>query len=275
MHTTATANLWDILCKDLESRRSALAAKEHVDVAAAFVDSARKVLRPNSPRLADAYEIAGDLCDAAGSTEASARYYRRAFDLCVANTWSASGGRAAAKLAFAYEEMKRYREAAASLQNALGCFDADQDHSQHVALLTRLAGIRHAQGDRVAAADAFEQALEFATNMHGKGHSRVADVLNNYAVAMTEIGELEQAETLNLAALSIRESSFGPNHPEVGQSMGNLAVIYHLRGDTERASNYYSAALAIYEQCGETGEAHSVLRDNFQRLQNDLNPAAH
>jgi tetratricopeptide (TPR) repeat protein len=275
MSTTATASLWELLCQDLETRKSALASKEHVDVAAAFVDSARKVLRPNSERLADAYEIAGDICEAAGATEVSARYYRRAFDLCVAHVWNASGARAAAKMSFAFEEMKRYREAASGLQSALGLFEAEGDYSQHVSLLMRLAAVRHLQGDRSGMKSAFEKALGYASQVHGKEHPRVADVLNNHAVALTEIGELEEAETFNTRALSIRENSFGPNHPDVGQSLGNLAVIYHLRGDTSRAANYYQAALATYETCGETGSStHTVLQENFDRLQHDLNPSA-
>ncbi|MFV0337566.1 MAG: tetratricopeptide repeat protein [Chthoniobacterales bacterium] len=267
-----TVNLWDTLCAELVSRREQASAAEHAEVARAFVDSAKSVLRADTPRLADAYEIAGDLCEAASIDEQAAEHYRQAYDLSSRHHWFISAGRAAAKWGFVLESLGKNDLAARSLQKALTAFDDAGDHSQHVAILTRLAAIYRKSGEMPRSISAFERAIQISIRMHGRDHPEVADVMNNFAVAQTQVGDLDLAENLNLSALAIRESSFGPNHPEVAQSMGNLAVIYHLRGDTSRASNYYQGALEICKYCGDTGDNYLLIKKNFDRLKSDLNP---
>ncbi|MFV0416236.1 MAG: tetratricopeptide repeat protein [Chthoniobacterales bacterium] len=268
-----TVNLWDTLCSELASRREQAEISEHAGVAQAFVDSAESLLRADTPRLADAYEIAGDLCEAASIDEQAVEYYRKAYDLSSLHKWFTSASRVAAKRGFVLEGLGKNESAARSLQKALTAFDDAEDHSQHVAILTRLAAIYRKSGEMDRAVSAFERAIQVAARMHGREHPHVADVMNNFAVAQTQIGDLDLAENLNLSALAIRESSFGPNHPEVAQSMGNLAVIYHLRGNTTQASNYYQGALAICEYCGDKGDNFILIKNNYERLKSDLNPA--
>jgi tetratricopeptide (TPR) repeat protein len=243
-----TANLWDTLCRDFEARRRGASPEEYVEVARAFVESAKQVLRPDSPRLCDAIEIAGDVCHACGRKVEAAKDFEDALRTALQIGAWVSAARIAGKLAFLYDELDELPRARESFERALEYYERVGDHSQHSPLLNGYASVCRRCGDSGAAERSYTKAMEVARRIHGETHPEVAIAANNLGVAYTDAGDLVRAETLHMQALAIREKCFGGMHPDVAQSLGNLAVVYHSSRDYDRAENFYRAALDIFRR---------------------------
>ncbi len=96
-----TANIWEVLCRDLEVQRQTAKAEQYHEIATRFVLSARQVLRADSPRLCDAVEIAGDIHQAARQYADAATNFEEAFRTSLkfqVSAIRASGGEAGVAL---------------------------------------------------------------------------------------------------------------------------------------------------------------------------------
>lgn len=100
--------------------------------------------------------------------------------------------------------------------------------------------------------------------MHGHNHPETATALNNLGVARMECQQYDEAESLHMQALGIREKTFGPMHPEVAQSMANLGVVYHAVGKYDQARAYYHGASQIYRSFRAEDDPE------LQNLQNNI-----
>ncbi|MFP6690387.1 MAG: tetratricopeptide repeat protein [Alphaproteobacteria bacterium] len=58
-------------------------------------------------------------------------------------------------------------------------------------------------------------------------------------------GRYDEAETLHLRAIMIKEQEFGSNHMAVAASLNDLAQLYYLEGRFAEAEPLYRRALAI------------------------------
>lgn len=262
-----TADLWEVLCRDFQSQRSQLSQAQHLDAAEQFLASARQVLRPDSERLSDAYEICADLCRAAGGDQRAIQYYETALKLSVTAGPEVSA-RLAGKLAILREETGDLNEALELFGQAIGYFDQAGDHRQHPALLSYCAALERRLGNRGEARKHYEAAIKIATQLYGEAHAEVAVLLNNFGVALCEWKEFAEAEICHLRALQICESAFGSTHPDVGQSLSNLAVLYHIKRDSARAIKFYRAAIEILGRTREANDSEvQTLRANLDSLQ--------
>lgn len=243
-----TANLWEVLCRDLESQRQNVKAEEYHEVARNFLDSARKVLRPDSPRLCDAVEIAGDICQAAGRYDDAAANFEDALEKSLKFGTRTGSARLAAKAALLYDQRDESERAVKAYERALSLYDETNDRSQHAMLLNQLGSLQKRSGDLAGAMKTYERAMDVASVVYGDKDPEVAAAANNLGVAFTEVGDYVKAENLHMQALSIRETTYGPMHPDVAQSMANLAVVYHASGDSQKAHGYYTGALDIFKR---------------------------
>lgn len=243
-----TANIWELLCRDLESERQTAKAEQYQTIASKFVDTAKQMLRADSPRLCDAIEIAGDICQAAGRFSEAVENFQEALEKAREIGVASSCARLTAKLALVFEELGKTREARENFEQAVGLYGGIQDFSQHAMLLNQLGALCKRGGDFAAAEKYYSEAMEFATMRHGDNHPETAVAANNLGVACTETGDYVRAENFHMQALAIRETSFGALHPEVAQSMANLAVVYHAMGLHDKAAGFYSGALKIYKR---------------------------
>lgn len=241
-----TANLWEVLCRDLESERQSAKAEQYHEIAERFLQTARQILRPNSPKLGDAIEISADICQAAGKLNEAVTGFEEALLKALELGHMSSAARIAAKLALLQDHLGDARKAKGYYDQALAFYDSVQDHSQHSMLLTHAGALAKREGDMASAEAYYLRAMEVATLLHGNMHPEVAVAANNLGVAYSEAGKFEKAENLHMQALGIREKSFGATHPEVAQSMGNLAVAYHTVGNLAQAESFYRGALNIY-----------------------------
>lgn len=243
-----TANLWEVLCRDLESQRQKVEGTEYREVAKNFLSSARKVLRADSPRLCDAVEIAGDICQAAGGHEDAATNFGEARDMAKRIGAKAAAARLSAKLALLYDHLDQRDKAVKAFEETLALYEDAHDRSQHAMLLNQLGSLQKRHGDLPGAIKTYQRAMDVSTTLYGDRDPETAAAANNLAVAYTEAGDFVKAENLHMQALSMRETAYGPMHPEVAQSMANLAVVYHSSGADQKAHGYYSGALDIYKR---------------------------
>ena len=243
-----TANIWEVLCRDLESEKQTAKAEEYHEIAQKFTESARQMLRADSPRLCDAIEIAGDISQAAGQLQDALAGFEESYGLARRHTFTPSAARLAAKLALLQDHLGNPDAAREYYEQAISLYGELRDHSQHVMLLNQLGALCRRQGDLAAAERHYDKAMHVAMSVHGPNHPEVATAANNLGVAFTDMQDFERAESLHMQALSIREKSFGAMHPEVAQSMANLAVVYHASGKTDQARGFYLGALDIFKR---------------------------
>lgn len=243
-----TANIWEVLCRDLESERQTAKAEQCHQIAQKFLESARQVLRADSPKLCDAIEIAGDIFQAAGQYPEAITSFAEAFSHAQSLGLTTPAARLAAKLALLQDHLGQTEAARTSYEQAIALYAELRDHSQHVMLLNQLGSLCKRHGDLPAAENHYEEAMEVANSVHGPNHPEVATAANNLGVTYTEMQDYERAENLHMQALAIREKSFGAMHPEVAQSMANLAVLFHSSGQLDKARGFYVGALDVFKR---------------------------
>lgn len=262
-----TADLWEVLCRDFQAQRTQSPPANHGEVAEQFLNSARQVLRPESRRLSDAYEIAADLCHAGEDDARAMKFYQQALDVSVRSSLPENSARIAGKLAILREESGEITEALMLFEQAIDLFDQADDYRQHPALLSHCASLQRRLGDQLEARRHYEEAIRMGGRLHGETHPEVAVLLNNFGVALCEWKLFNEAETCHLRALQICESAFGSTHPDVGQSMGNLAVLYHVQREFARATRFYQAALQVLERTRDSHDPEVLaLKANFEAL---------
>lgn len=265
-----TANLWDVLCRDLESQRSQLSAEQHHLAASKFRETAEQVFRPASPRLCDAIEIAGDVCQASGALDGALSNFQDSLKRNLANGYLGAAARVAAKIALLQDYRDQQDDARTHFRQALELYAASHDASQRCMLLSHLASLERRAGDVQAAVGHYQEALDCAVQMHSEVHPETALLCNNLGVAWTEAGDWVQAENSHMRALGIREKLFGAMHPDVAESLGNLAVVYHASGRWDKAEAFYQAALKTHAAFRKPGSPEiETVQANYDRLQKD------
>lgn len=262
-----TANLWEVLCRDLELERQTAKAEQYHEIATRFVQSARQVLRADSPRLCDAVEIAGDIHQAARQYADAVSNFEEAFQKSQKFEKAATSARLAAKLALLYDRLRDPDKAREHFEKSLSLYDKAQDHSQHVMLLNQLGALCRKERDYGSAEKYYHRAMEAAMALHGPSHPEVSTALNNLGVACTETRDFVRAESYHMQALAIRETSYGAMHPEVAQSMANLAVVYHAMKNLTKAQSFYSGALKIYKRFRAADDPEmQTVQENYDAL---------
>jgi tetratricopeptide (TPR) repeat protein len=263
-----TANFWEVLCRDLESQTSDPDRDRHRLAAQQFREAARQVFREGSPRLCDAMEIAGDVCQASGFFAEAIGDFRDSLARNLAIGGISSAARVAAKLALLLDHTGDEEDAIRHYSRALELYAAAHDHSQDSLLASNLAGLEKHSGDFAACERHYRQALDTAVQLHGEVHPEVALVCNNLGVAYTESGDWVNAENQHMRALGIREQVYGAMHPEVAQSLANLAVVYHASGNSDKARAYYNAAMKTYLAFKKSDAPElEALRANLEKLE--------
>ena len=262
-----TANLWEVLCRDLELERQTAKAEQYHEIATRFLQSAKQVLRADSPRLCDAVEIAGDIHQAARQYADAASNFEEAYQRALKIGTTATAARLAAKLGLLYDRVRDGDRARDYFEKALALYEKAQDHSQHVMLLNQLGALCRKDGDYAAAEKNYQRAVEAAMALHGPSHPEVSTALNNLGVACTETRDFVRAESYHMQALAIRETSYGAMHPEVAQSMANLAVVYHAMKNLPKAQSFYDGALKIYKRFrGADDPEMKTVQENYDAL---------
>lgn len=241
-----TANLWEVLCRDLETQRSQTSKDKHHAAAQNFKEAALQVFRESSPRLCDALEISGDVCQASGFLDDAVKDFEESLARNLKLGSISSAARVSAKLALLMDHLGQEAGAIRHYTQALELYETARDHSQDSLLASNLAGLEKRSGDMAASERHYKKALDAAVQTRGEIHPEVALICNNLGVAYTEFGDWVKAENLHMRALGIREQLYGAMHPDVAQSLANLAVVYHSSENFSKARGYYQAAVDTF-----------------------------
>ena len=106
--------------------------------------------------------------------------------------------------------------------------------------------------DRLEQEDRFEESELLARCLHAAGSVHY------------EQGQFEQAESLVLRSLALRERLLGPDHPHVAASLGFLCLLEVKRLEPEKAE---SACLRSYDiRRRALGEQHALVGESLDRL---------
>ena len=109
-----------------------------------------------------------------------------------------------------------------------------------------------------------EEIFEVALTKVAPSEMAYASLLNNQALVLQSLGQLEKAE-LTFTEIKKRDSAeLGPMHPDYAITLSNLGLVYADRAKFEQAETALTNALAIQKQ---NGEASSI---SFARKLNNL-----
>ncbi|MEO6688453.1 MAG: tetratricopeptide repeat protein [Dokdonella sp.] len=164
------------------------------------------------------------------------------------------------------EKQSRFDESVADARAALAIdmgrgesARADQARDRQVEALT-LA--RRGQFDE--SAHLSEQAIAGMRALYGQEDTRVAQMLNDYGVALTEKGRSKDAESALREALEIRRKRLGNDHPAVAESLQVLGAALRAQGRLDECQAALQEALKI--QRGAFGEHHVLIANTLNSL---------
>jgi tetratricopeptide (TPR) repeat protein len=87
----------------------------------------------------------------------------------------------------------------------------------------------------------------------------VAQSLDNLAVCLHNLGDLEAAEPLHRKALELGLRVLGPEHPEVAVTRRNLAALLVAKGSLDEAERELRACLSVREKCLPAADPRRVM----------------
>lgn len=169
------------------------------------------------------------------------------------------------------------------------------DHPKTAHAISGLGEALHLAGDYAAAAEHREASLAIADRSGLSSVPSFISTLCNLALDYAAMGRY--ADTLKANKLCIERNidRLGAEHHEIAAPYNNLARIYLLLGDVENGLSAAEAGLAIAEkslpetnlvrlaleinqaaglwQSGSAADAHAVISDAVQRMENSFGPA--
>ena len=100
----------------------------------------------------------------------------------------------------------------------------------------------------------------------GQAHGLTSGVgLNNEALRLEAMGDLEGAERMHLRAIEVKEASLGPGDMTTAVSYNGLGELYLTMQRLDKAEEYLNKALRVREHSGPKSDL-SVTRDNLAKL---------
>ncbi len=149
---------------------------------------------------------------------------------------------------------------------ALAVFDADPhaDAGLRHRLLTSLALIYKAKGQRKEARQALTRALELVHRLSGPDHPGAASLLTNLGELAVDENNLDEARKYADEAAAIRRRALKPEHPAFADSEQLFARIAAARDDPSAALAHYRRALELHNRSPRPA------RTKVAALHNDL-----
>ena len=151
----------------------------------------------------------------------------------------------------------RHDEARLLLEKSLAKLEAGGQTAEAVATSNRLGALALGEGrfeDAIQIlTDVIELRLAALGDQPGDGQEADLDSIvmaarNNLAIALLQLGRLDEAAAEHRRVLDARRRSLGADHPDVGTSLNNLAVVSYLAGEFADSERSLLEALAIWRQ---------------------------
>lgn len=160
-------------------------------------------------------------------------------------------------LAMVYEAQGQLREAEPLLveSNAI-MVRIGAAPAARASVINNLAGIHYQRGDYARARDQFQRALTLFTRAHGPSHPNVARTLNNLGLALQDLGNFAEAETMYRKSVAMREK--GKDPALLAKGVQNLAQVVHEQGRLEEAEQLYHRALTLFRTANQEESADAA-----------------
>jgi serine/threonine protein kinase/tetratricopeptide (TPR) repeat protein len=128
----------------------------------------------------------------------------------------------------------------------------DPDGREVATALSHEGLVHQSRGDQRTALERQRRAVQILRGLAEVDEGDLAAGINNLAMTLRTLGEVDEAESLNREVLKIRERTLGERHPLVGSTLHNLALIHTQRGEYDEALALETRALELLrESLGE------------------------
>ncbi len=147
-------------------------------------------------------------------------------------------------------ELDRMKEALDYQERAVAILEKNpvDNQTKMATALLDLANTYRGLKRNADATKTYERAIDFATKTVGADNIQIADIRNNMALLMLNMGDAKRAREMWRQALAIRKTKLGPDHPEVAKSIAPLAEEAFDRGAFAESVTLMSEAIAILEK---------------------------
>ncbi len=208
-------------------------------------------LGPDHPEVAVALNNLASLYVARGRLAEAEPLYRRSLNirLAVLGPKHPRVANAMSNLALLYHRQGRWSDAEPLYESALAIrkLELEWELGPESEALSDRAARFEIEGDYTAAAVTYAKAVDQETLRSGPGHVRTAKLTRKLAVARSQDGDVEEAESLLQHAIAIFDRALGPNHEETAASMSDLGELYRREGRLSEAEQYHERALDAFE----------------------------
>ena len=147
------------------------------------------------------------------------------------------------------EAVKLAQQSVEWFENAKLAKTIDASQAYNVLGMTYMGVNRYAEAE-----GAMHKALEIAELNYGKDDIRLGAVINNLALTIDTVADIQndkkrrdEAESMYRKSLAISERVFGSSHPEVAISLNNVASILKSKSNHTEAEQLYRRAVAIQD----------------------------
>ena len=203
-----------------------------------------------SPLVAEAKVQVGELLESAGEYDEAERVLREAALLAAEIQHDTVAADASIRLT----QLTGERKAEFALGQHWAAWAGvylerlhETDGLRGASLHNALGSVYTAAGRFTDAAAEFEQSLASIESVLGEGHPEVAAPLNNLAVVLRELGDLERAEAAHRRELALAIETLGADHVDVALSRVNLASALLVQGKYVDAEAELRRALPTLE----------------------------
>jgi CHAT domain-containing protein/Tfp pilus assembly protein PilF len=142
-----------------------------------------------------------------------------------------------------------------------------EEHAEHAAAISSLAGL-YRDGGRIAEAEPlYKRSLSIFEKTLGPEHPDVGSGLNVLGLLYYNQDRYSEAEPLYKRGLAVREKALGSDHPDVAVSLTNLALLYYALARYSEAEPLFKRSLTIREKArGPDHRDFSISQNNLARL---------
>jgi tetratricopeptide (TPR) repeat protein len=175
-------------------------------------------------------------------------------------------------LGAAQTELGRLEDADKSLMRCLVAIESTYGkmHPQAARVLERLGWLRAGQGKLEEAIDSLRRSIRLISDADGES-AEAARVLDTLGTVLAFNNDYQEAWSLKLRALVIRQKLLGERAPDTAEGMSNLAWLYSRLGRLEDAIKLRETALSIFDE--KLGPDHAYSKIEFINLESDYERA--
>ncbi|MDA1192597.1 MAG: tetratricopeptide repeat protein [Candidatus Poribacteria bacterium] len=145
-------------------------------------------------------------------------------------------------------QLRSINEERPHLDRALRNIRAFGMEGDSVEFLLRMGRYHRFTGELESAKTLIMRALTHYEDVHGNGHVKITPIIDQYGLALYEMGDLEGAKDQFERTLRITVNQLGQEHPDIPLRVNHLARVYQDQGDWDTARSLYEKTIRLAER---------------------------